>query len=233
MFEIKNLEWDSEHFNLKIGILITNGQKEDKINLLKESSKYDLIIAKIESDKEKDKEYIESLNFKLKDILLIFDKKEEKNLKNIDTLNIRLIKSNDFKSINKLLKGMFIKSHFYKNDILETDKIEQLYEKWIFNRYKNNENIYIYEKEKKIIGFLVEKKEIGNISKIDLIGIDKEYRGENIATKLIDYFFYKNEGKCFEVGTQYINYNAIRLYEKMGFRIKKAINIYHLNGKSK
>ena len=108
--------------------------------------------------------------------------------------------NNDFQALGKLLNDNF--ANLYNlNDELDRDY----------------SIVLGYEKDGKIVAFL----HINLIQdEIDIINIvvDKEYRKQKIATKLLTYIInnYPNKKIILEVNEK--NTNALKLYLKMGFK---------------
>ncbi|MGL4863597.1 MAG: GNAT family N-acetyltransferase [Cetobacterium sp.] len=220
MYSVEKLEWDSNHFNLKIGNL--------KFTVLEksEAEDFDIIFAKVETKEWKQIEILEKENFLLKDILITFSGDRFAEIET--SKNIHLLENKDLREVQLICENAFLESHFYKNSKLKKEKINMLYKKWIKNKFTLGEKIYIYKKNEEILGFLLEKRK-ENEATIDLIAVKEDNRGQKIGQNLIVAFINENKQKFLNVGTQITNKSAIRLYEKMGFRFEKTINIYHKN----
>lgn len=219
MYKIEKLEWDSDHFGISIGNLNFNEESSIKTN------QYDTIFAKIETTQFDIIEKLENEKFCLKDILIIFS---GENLDGEISSNIEILQKNKLQQVLKLCENTFLESHFYKNKIFSKEKINKLYQKWVANKFTLGQQIYIFTENDEILGFLLEKKDKNEVF-IDLIAVKKEKRGQKIGEKLIKFFIKKNKDKKMFVGTQITNKQAIRLYERLGFRFEKTINIYHKN----
>ena len=117
---------------------------------------------------------------------------------------IRIANKLDIKSINFLGKK-------YNNNFEKLFNIEKI----IFDE---NYKVYIYEKNKAIIGFLIVLNTY-EISNIILIFVDENFRNNHIATNLIDYYISELpivvEKITLEVNVT--NVNAIKLYKNFGF----------------
>lgn len=223
MYEIKKSEWDSNHFNFKVGNVIF---KKDKIIELEE--KYDVVIAKVNANKFEEIKKLQVDGFVLKDTLIRFciENIQKQNLN--QESSIRIAQENDLEAIKKIARNSFRKSHFYKNKRFQKDKIDELYAKWVTNKFEKGNNIYIYEDKNIIKGFLL-AIENSEEAIIDLIAVDSKFKGEGIAKKLILNFFQLNISKKSYVGTQIINLPAIKLYEKVGYKIFDFTHIFHKN----
>lgn len=107
---------------------------------------------------------------------------------------IRELNNNDYEEYLKLINE-FRETYFTKNKYIE-----------ILNKIKNNSNIWVIEKDNKLISsgtIIYEDKFIHNISKIahieDIIVL-KEYRGLGYGEKLISYLVDESKkNKCYKV----------------------------------
>lgn len=125
---------------------------------------------------------------------------------------IRYLTENDLEEFN-ILYHNFNSKDVTKDDLLNNDIIGYL----------------VYICNNKIIGFLSYSKLIDR-SELEYIYVDKEYRNFGYATELLK--FYINE--CLVNGFINItlevresNYNAIKLYKKMGFSVISVRKKYY------
>ncbi len=119
---------------------------------------------------------------------------------------IRSFTISDIEEIYKL--GNEITENFSKtNDLLE------IYN----NKYTK---ILVYEKDKKVIGFIMYTELESTADILDII-VDKEYRHQKIASCLLDYMItdLKESVKMITLEVRKSNEAAISLYEKFGFSI--------------
>ena len=90
-------------------------------------------------------------------------------------------------------------------------------------------NIYskiVAYKEKKILGFLIYDV-IYDRCEIEYIGVLEEYRNKKIGSKLMEYLLKNNSNISLEVDIN--NINAIKLYEKYGFKKVSIRKNYYKN----
>lgn len=107
-----------------------------------------------------------------------------------------------------------------------------MYKQWIINsvNHKIAKEVFVYKINNKIAGMITlsEKNKRGDIG---IIAVNKNYRKQKIASKLIDaaetYFFACNYSEI-QVVTQRNNMPACTLYEKVGFTIDKIEYVYHV-----
>ena len=143
-------------------------------------------------------------------------------------MNIVLPEINDVKEINEIARQVHDLHVNWRPDIfvsvenpVQEDRLKELIE---------NKEIYVI-KEEKIIGYAIikikEKKSYGTHYRkylcIEVIAIDEAHRGKGYGTKLIE--FLKDLGRKEDCTDLYLNVNeenkdAIKLYEKIGMRVK-------------
>lgn len=222
MYEIKKLEWDSKHFNKVIGdFKVVDDREED---VIKED--YDVLISKIDVSEKKKIIKLENMGFNLMDTLITFSLK--KIISGSHNKNIFLAEEKDINEVSEISKKAYRMSHFYFNEKLEKKEIDELYGKWIKNKYKQGQKIYVYKKNDIIQGFLLEKIS-DEEAIIELIAVNEEFKGQKIGKSLVEFFFNENLSKKGFVGTQISNIAAIKLYENMGYKIEKFTHIFHKN----
>ena len=147
-------------------------------------------------------------------------------------LNIRKANMEDFDQINKL---------FWQSDCFHYNNEPYIYEKtndggrtmeYIESLINDTTNIFVVlEKENEIIGFLFAHEETkGHLPfhkkrkymVLDNIVIDENRRNNGYGEKLLDYFIeYAKNGNYYDIvlNVYKFNENAIKLYEKKGFRV--------------
>ena len=87
-------------------------------------------------------------------------------------------------------------------------------------------NLYIFEKDEKIVGYILwlERK---NYYRLYSLAVDSSFQGLGIASKLLEYSFEKLRNKNFSLEVKTKNIKAIKLYEKYEFKIKKVLKDYY------
>ena len=87
-------------------------------------------------------------------------------------------------------------------------------------------NLYIFEKDEKIVGYILwlERKDYFRLYSL---AIDINFQGLGIASKLLEYSFEKLRNKNFSLEVKTKNIKAIKLYEKYQFKIKKVLKDYY------
>lgn len=129
---------------------------------------------------------------------------------------IRYFLESDFDTIYEL--GNKISENFSK-----TNNLKEIYNDKLTK-------ILVYEKAKKVIGFLMYIELVDNIDILDII-VDKENRKQNIASCLMDYMISELNDtiKVITLEVRKSNKAAINLYEKFGFEIINIRKKYYGN----
>lgn len=127
---------------------------------------------------------------------------------------IRYFTENDIGEITIL--GNEISPNFSKTNHLE-EILEDPYTK-----------ILVYEKEGKVIGFLLYIELPDTVDIIDIL-VDQAYRRQNVASCLLDYMMseIKESVKLLTLEVRKSNKKAISLYEKFGFSIVHTRKNYY------
>lgn len=127
---------------------------------------------------------------------------------------IRHFLESDFEEINKL--GNKISNNFSK-----TNNLKEIYQ----DKFTK---ILVYEKENKVVGFLMYIELEDTIDILDII-VEEEYRNQKIASCLLDYMMSecKESVRVITLEVRKSNESAIKLYEKFGFSIVNTRKNYY------
>lgn len=144
-------------------------------------------------------------------------------------MKIEIPKFEDFEEINKLARQVHEIHVNWRPDIfvsveypIQQDRLKELIE---------NKQIYVIKEKEKILGYatidIKEKTSYGTHYRkylsIEAIAVDENCRGKGYGTKLIE--FLKELGRKEKCTDLYLTVNeenkdAIKLYEKLGMRVK-------------
>lgn len=144
-------------------------------------------------------------------------------------LLIEIPKIEDYEQVNKLAKQVHELHVKWRPDLfLNVDKVIS---KENFEELIQNKEIFIAKKECKIVGYVtfnIQEKNNPSMRyrkqiNIEAICVDEKNRGEGIGTALLEYT--KKFGKENSCTDMYLtvneeNENAIKAYEKFGFKVK-------------
>ena len=142
---------------------------------------------------------------------------------------VEIPKVEDFKRINELAVQVHEMHVTWNPDIFKS--VKEVINKEYFDNLIKNEEIYIAKVDKEIVGYIIFNiKEKENPSmryrkqlNIDAICVDERYRGKGIGTKILENI--KEIAKTKGCTDLYLtvnqeNENAIKVYEKFGFKVK-------------
>ena len=142
---------------------------------------------------------------------------------------VEVPKIEDFKRVNELAVQVHEMHVTWNPDIFKS--VEEVINKEYFENLIKNEEIYIAKVDKEIVGYIIFNiKEKENPSmryrkqlNIDAICVDERYRGKGIGTKILESI--KEIAKTRGCTDLYLtvnqeNENAIKVYEKFGFKVK-------------
>lgn len=242
---IKYLNWDSEIFNKKIGLL-SNDYGELSKDILNEidqfcmKNKYECLFTKASTVEYEKMHLLEDFRFNIMDSIITLKIKIKNRLNDNEDFEFksRILGKSDLSRILDLIDNLYSFGRFFEDPNLDNNDVNILYKKWITNEI-NNENIDVIgiEYKNKLVGFISCKyrtskndDEIEGV--ISLVGIDKNYQGLGIGKKLMNYVlsnFYDKGIEIVYVGTQIDNISALNLYISTGFRIENSVNSFHKN----
>ena len=226
MNEIRELEWDSNFFELNIGELNT---LDNKTLIIKDDS-YDLI-------------YIKSnIEFEIVDSHYTLSYKEikstfSKDLKKLNLFNpSNLYNFYDLEGFNldNLYSLAFLSgkhSRFKKDVKISPNRFDNLYMKWVDNAINKTFNDYfiVYKYKDQIVGMLTMKIH-NDFAQIGLIAVSEELAGLGIGSKLLfeaENFCVNNNILELRIPTQKENIEACLFYEKKGYNIIDETIIKH------
>jgi len=238
--EINNLEWDSDFFNLSVGkIDISPMEKIEDLSKLKKlilKSKYDLlyIFSDISQYPLLEFKGISPIHADTHVYLRMDMPSEiepiEYKLLTVDNISLMNIKVEDLYEISDQIAPV---SRFYNDPGIKKKKVIELYRRFIQNSLNGSFGkglITERNPENKVIS-LISIDSIDTIGREILIGVNRSYRGkhsgERIFTKSLNYW--KDRGiKEIETVVSVRNLKSLDFHLKLGFKIYKIRNVYHL-----
>lgn len=231
---IKELDWDSEFFQKRIGkVEVDTLLSSQLIKIIeeKETDRYDLIylfVNKVEKEAEQ-------LLFKLKK--QIIDQRvtyTSHNISNSNYGNSYIVEHKEGLNHN-LLRLALLSGHQsrFKKDPLLNPKFELLYTNWIEKSLSGEmaDIVLTSVDQNTIQGFVTAKKDSNNNGQIGLIAVTPSAHGKGVGSDLIEsvhHWYHQNNITTASVVTQLNNLGACKLYEKMGYEQSSIKLIYHL-----
>ena len=150
-------------------------------------------------------------------------------------LSCRDAKKKDINKIMNIAKENNLDSRFMVDKLIPNKFKKKYRSQWVKNFFnkKRGDYLFVSYQNNEILGFIliIKKKKI---LIIDLIATSKKYRKKGVATSLINYTNNKLRKKSNKIiaGTQYNNFSAIKMYQKLGFTRKKEMTFcYHIHGR--
>lgn len=144
-------------------------------------------------------------------------------------ISIEIPSIEDFKKVNELAVQVHEMHVQWAPNLYKS--VEEVISKEYFEILVKNEEIYVAKLQNEIVGYIIFNiKEKENPSmryrkqlNIDAICVDKKYRGKGIGTKILESIkeIAKSKG-CTDLylTVNQENENAIKMYEKFGFKVK-------------
>lgn len=126
--------------------------------------------------------------------------------------------------IKKAKKENLKDLYYLESRVFQNDSFALTKSAFRYHILKNN--LYIFEKDEKIVGYILwlERK---NYFRLYSLAIDINFQGLGIASKLLEYSFEKLRNKNFSLEVKTKNIKAIKLYEKYEFKVKKVLKDYY------
>jgi len=233
-------EWDSKHFGVKIGRYAPDNLKniDSEIGRAK-SDGYELLITRLPTDQVAIVNHLESLGFRVKDILVLY----RVLLDNIDFLKhdaisftIRTSTTADIDMVADLARTTFKNygGHFHADELLSKEKCDELYVKWAINSIvdrKIADEVFIAEDETRLLGFATMKIISDEESQGILFGTAPEARGQGVYSEFSKEAINWSKNKKLKYlvyGTQVNNYIVQNALTKVGARVFTSYYTLHL-----
>lgn len=137
--------------------------------------------------------------------------------------------------LRQLSKNLFIYSRYTEPWFSKSER-EKIYEHWLNNAILGvfDDAMYVYEENSVPKGFItIRQRE--DVESIGLIGVLPGNHGKGIASQLIAYIEAMASAKGMrelQVTTQKHNIAANRLYQKLGFKKEKCLEVYYYDNNS-
>lgn len=223
--KVKVLEWDSNFFNKKIGVI----EIEEEIGILLDFEGFDLIYVK-----QIENEYFEAKGFKeaYAETKVVFSKSISKSNNLLKSFIFSAFDTDiNREQIYKLAyeSGKFSRFKLDKN--FQKDEFEALYKRWVDNSFSKEhaDAILVYKDNSAILGFITYKI-FKDYATIGLIAVCVTHQGKGIGRALLKAV--ENElantfVKELRIPTQLQNEQACGFYTKLGYNIIEKTIIKH------
>ncbi|MCS7250088.1 MAG: GNAT family N-acetyltransferase [candidate division WOR-3 bacterium] len=242
--KVKELFWDRKIFGFNCGrieYLIFRKEVDDILKeifireILKRNKNKRFLDISIEEKDKKLRKILLKLGFKEMVKYVTYHIRLPIKFSNSLREKIEVAKKEDLVELEKISAHSFFNTRFYKDKNFKRKLIEKFYKEWIRNSFNNKKEhqIFVYKINNKVIGFIncrilkLSKRKIGII---DLIAVEKKYRGKGIGKNLVKKgleYFQRKRVKEVYVETEKENLSALRLYKSLGMRIVGKRNTFH------
>jgi ribosomal protein S18 acetylase RimI-like enzyme len=123
----------------------------------------------------------------------------------------------------------FVYSRFHLDRAVPNVLADKIKAEWVGNYFlgKRGDEMVVALVDERVVGFLQLLRRNENLI-IDLIAVDASQRRKGIARDMIAYAESQyDDCSHIVVGTQVANIPSIRLYEKIGFRLRSSKYVFH------
>lgn len=231
MADVDLLPWQTKFFGIRFGSLhLRGGENAKKISTALAKSNCDFVIARIPTSDARMSTAVEDAGFRVKDIRAHLDiqlhgLKERKRDRGTEFGEYRV---RDLPSLREIASSSFSLDHFHQDERFDPKKINEMYALWIEKCVREGYAIYTAHKNGTAAGFVAAKNDSGSFY-IELVAVAERFRKIGVATDLVGYSLEK--AKCnysrSRVALQLANTAAIRVYEKLGFRVNSSEYTFH------
>lgn len=175
---------------------------------------------------------LERIGFRLIDTNVIFDRAPSPPLDVVGRVAVRPATPADREPIVALAGRAFRFSRFHLDPDVPRETAHRIKSHWVANYWAGTrgEHMLVAEEKGRPIGFL-QLLHRGQVLTIDLISTDPDHRRMGAARDLIAFALRTITGvERVTVGTQIANVPSVRLYENLGFRLSRAMYVFHFHG---
>lgn len=169
---------------------------------------------------------LEESGFRTVDVNLLFEKPCGNGRKVEDC---RLAVPADEERVARIARESFRFSRFHLDPRFTNEDAGLVKEAWVRNYFRGcrGDALFVIEYEGKIAGFLQMLGYQTPCATIDLVAVDDVYARRGIASALIEGVVSAPHLQSVVVGTQAANVPSVRLYEKLGFRLRESAYVLH------
>ncbi|TCL61813.1 ribosomal protein S18 acetylase RimI-like enzyme [Hydrogenispora ethanolica] len=237
--QLRELEWDTRFFGQKMGRIMIDPAPEPadfsenawrRIFEVASRQKYEFLLCEAEATQAQIIQTLSTMGGSLADVLLTLSYNLEKDLmqQRLDSPAVPASEA-DLPGIIAIAGDSFRQSRFFRDRRFDPGKAGQLYPEWVRNAFQTTEDFYVIKQQEAVAAFISLQKQEELLS-IRLLAVEPDCRGMGLGEKLVDWaidYAAANRLRRITVGTQVSNYPALRLYEKMGFRVERALYRFH------
>ena len=154
-----------------------------------------------------------------------------------DFINIRAFKTDEIPVLEKIAERSHTHNHFFREVRFSKERTQALFVEWIRKCTSGwAQNVFVAESKGKVVGFsilLINRSLAPYIGKkigiVDFIVVDRSAQGTGIGGCLLNasLAWFQTQAEVVELRTMDDNIEAVRFYEKHGFRVLTVDHHYH------
>ena len=223
------LSWDSDFFGYRTGRIIIDDFDEDCLVAGIKHSDAELLYIFDSTLSEEVDSFLTSEGAVKYDCRMEYEKLLPVNCNAGVGQDIEFYNGGFTEELEKLAYSSGEHSRFKKDKKLRSF-YESLYKRWILNSLKDRNRLLVVREADRIIGFLSFSIN-GKTANISLFSVNRNNLGKGLGTRLyhvLECFLVESGLTKVTVRTQQENSGACRFYKKLGFKLVKRQNIYHL-----
>jgi dTDP-4-amino-4,6-dideoxy-D-galactose acyltransferase len=237
MYELRQLDWDTNFFGFRTGkadISLLNETEWKDLKVEIESKAFSLVYLFVNPEDQSSVNLIEGDGVLLADDKVTFitdlaGSREKETEGNIITLTPASLTT--YPEIESIAYQSGAHSRFYIDPGFDRTLFRKLYFTWLEKSLSGEiaKTVFGYENDGRILGLVTLGVNSGR-GNIGLIAVDESSRGLQIGKNLVQAVFNycgSNGIKEITVTTQHTNKGACNFYLKLGFREYQSFKIYH------
>jgi dTDP-4-amino-4,6-dideoxy-D-galactose acyltransferase len=153
-------------------------------------------------------------------------------------ITVTVAKQSDAAAVEAVAARCFTFSRFHLDPSIGRERANEIKRQWAGNSCRGRASVvYVAREQGGVAGFLAVLE--NNLSGkkdavIDLVGVEPAYQGRGAGLAMSRMFVeqWRDRADRLRVGTQISNIPALRLYEKIGFRVTETSYVLHAHIKN-
>jgi len=232
------LPFDSGLFLRKMGKIEVISVKEkgrfdnllDSLLELAKIEEYSHLTARVDSEKLVAANSLESHGFRIMADYIYFMKPAL--VHNDPIMGIIEAKDDDLSDLIEItIEGFEHRTRFHFDPYFSIEEANQMYIEWVKNSVKKKaaDVVFVYKENQEIMGYVAGKIK-GEDGHVVLFAVREKHQGKGVGGKLLkfmEHWFIESGCKRMTVGTESVNYGALNVYQKCGFKITRSQFTFH------
>ena len=209
----KMMSWDTDFWGIRVG----NATHLDGLSEWATENTVGLVCLLVDTIAEAQE--AQERGFRLMDVRVTLNRASLRGVS-----SARLARPEDEDALLRIARTAFTRTRFYADPLLDDDKCGDLYAEWTRTSCAGLADVVLVaERVGRPVGYVTVTVD-GDDSEIGLIAVDEGWRGAGIGAGLVDGavdWARSRDAKTMTVVTQGSNVDALRTFERCGFRILK------------